>query len=141
MRTLPLISQIEVNGMTYYAGEKIHEALLDAGNVGVQEITSKYALEYQLMSDLRHPNITLILGVCFLPNCQLPVLLMERLDGSLDDLLEIVPNIPLALKQSMLEGISRGLLYLHKHSPQIVHQDVMVKNVLLTSSLVAKITA
>ena len=93
------------------------------------------------MSDLRHPNITLILGVCFLPNCQLPVLLMERLDGSLEDLLEIVPNIPLALKQSMLEGISRGLLYLHKHNPQIVHRDVMAKNVLLTSSLVAKVTA
>ena len=92
------------------------------------------------MSDLRHPNITLFLGVCFLPNCQLPVLLMERLDGSLDDLLETVPNIPLAAKQSILEDIARGLLYLHKHSSQIVHRDLTAKNVLLTSSLVAKIT-
>ena len=92
------------------------------------------------MSDLRHPNITLFLGVCFLPNCQLPVLLMERLDGSLYDLLETVPNIPLALKRSMLEDVARGLLYLHKHNPQIVHRDLRAKNVLLTSSLVAKIT-
>ena len=92
------------------------------------------------MSDLRHPNITLFLGVCFLSASQLPVLLMERLDGSLDDLLETVPNIPLALKQSMLEDIARGLLYLHKHSPQIVHRDLTAKNVLLTSSFVAKIT-
>ena len=45
------------------------------------------------MSDLRHPNITQFMGVCFLPNCQLPVLLMERLDGSLDNLLKTVPNI------------------------------------------------
>ena len=92
------------------------------------------------MSDLRHPNITLFLGVCFLPNCQLPVLVMERLDGSLDDLLETVPNIPLTLKQSMLEDIVRGLLYLHQHNLQIVHRDLTAKNVLLTSSFVAKIT-
>ena len=131
--------QVEVNGLIC-AGKKIHEALLDAGNVGVQEIASKYVQECQLMSDLRHPNITLFLGVCFLPNCQLPVLLMERLDGSLDDLLETVPNIPLALKRAVLEDVSRGLLYLHKHSPQIVHRDLTAKNVLLTASLVAKIT-
>ena len=122
------------------AGKKIHEVLLDPGNEGVREIAGRYVQECQLMSDLRHPNITLFLGVCFLPNCQLPVLLMERLEGSLDDLLETVPNISLALKRSMLEDISRGLLYLHKHTPQIIHRDLTAKNVLLTSSLVAKIT-
>ena len=92
------------------------------------------------MSDLRHPNITQFLGLCFLPDCQLPVLVMERLDGSLDDLLETVPNIPLTLKRSMLEDIARGLLYLHKHNPQIIHRDLTSKNVLLTASLFAKIT-
>ena len=131
--------QVDVSGLIC-AGKKIHEALLDAGNVGVEEITSKYVQECQLMSDLRHPNITQFLGVCFLPNCQLPVLLMERLDGNLDDLLETVPNIPLALKRSILEDVARGLLYLHRHSPQIVHRDLTAKNVLLTTSLVAKIT-
>ena len=65
---------------------------------------------------------------------------MEKLDGSLDDLLETVPNIPLVLKQSILEDVSRGLLYLHMHDPQIIHRDLTAKNVLLTSSLVAKIT-
>ena len=92
------------------------------------------------MSDLRHPNITQFMGVCFLPNCQLPVLLMERLDGNLDNLLETVPNIPLALKRSMLEDVAKGLLYLHLHNPQIVHRDLTAKNVLLTSSFVARIT-
>ena len=92
------------------------------------------------MSDLRHPNITLFLGVCFLPNCQLPVLLMERLDSSLDDLLEGIPSIPLVLKRSILEDVSRGLLYLHKHTPQIIHRDLTAKNILLTPQFVAKIT-
>ena len=96
--------------------------------------------ECRLLSNLRHPNITLFLGVCFLPECSLPVLLMERLDSSLDNLLETVPNIPLTLKRSMLEDVARGLLYLHKHNPQIVHRDLTAKNVLLTASLVAKIT-
>ena len=92
------------------------------------------------MSDLRHPNIAMFLGLCFFPNCQLPVLLMERLDGSLDDLLETVPNIPLVLKLSILEDVAKGLLYLHKHTPQIIHRDLTAKNVVLTASLVAKVT-
>ena len=92
------------------------------------------------MSDLRHPNITQFLGVCFLPNSQLPVLVMERLAGCLDDLLETIPNIPMVLKRSILENVARGLLYLHKHNPSIIHRDLTAKNVLLTDSLVAKIT-
>ena len=122
------------------AGKRIHEVLLDTDNAGMENVVERYVQECQLMSDLRHPNIAMFLGLCFFPNCQLPVLLMERLDGSLDDLLEAVPNIPLALKQSMLEDVTRGLLYLHKHNPQIVHRDLTGRNVLLTSSLVAKIT-
>ena len=122
------------------AGKKIHEILLDVDNIGVRDIAAKYVQECQLMSDLRHPNITLFLGLCFLPSCQFPVLVMERLEGSLDNLLETVPKIPLTLKYSMLEDVSRGLLYLHKHDPQIIHRDLTARNVLLTSALVAKIT-
>ena len=92
------------------------------------------------MSGLRHPNIALFMGVCFLPNCLLPVLVMERLDSNLDDLLENIPNIPLVLKRSMLEDVARGLLYLHKHNPQVIHRDLTAKNVLLSTSLVAKLT-
>ena len=39
----------------------------------------------------------------------------------------------------MLEDVARGLLYLHKHNPQIVHRVLTARNILLTS-LVAKIT-
>ena len=92
------------------------------------------------MSDLRHPNITQFLGVVLLPGYHVPVLLMEKLEGNLDNLLETVPNIPLALKRSILEDVSRGLLYLHKHVPQIIHRDLTAKNVLLTTSFLAKIT-
>ena len=92
------------------------------------------------MSTLRHPNIALFKGVCFLPDYELPILVMEKLDCSLDDLLETVSKIPMALKRAMLEDIAKGLCYLHKHNPPVIHRDLTAKNVLLTSSMTAKIT-
>ena len=118
----------------------IHDILIDAANAGAENVAGKYVQECQLMSNLCHPNITQFLGVCFLLDCQLPVLLMERLDGILDDLLETVPKIPLALKCSILEDVSRGLFYLHKYTLLIIHRDWTAKNVLLNSYLMAKMT-
>ena len=92
------------------------------------------------MSSLRHPNITQFIGICFLPESQFPVLVMERLDENLDNLLETVPNIPLVLKRSILQDIAQGLVYLHKHTPMIIHRDLTARNVLLTTSFTAKIT-
>ena len=88
---------------------------------------------------MRHPHIVQFLGVCFLEGSTLPVLVMERLDSSLDDLLETSPGLPLALKQSLLADVARGLVYLHTRNPPVVHRDLSSRNVLLTSSLVAKI--
>ena len=97
------------------------------------------------MANLRHPNITQFLGLCFLQEAEIPpiippLLVMERLEMSLDTLLECVPNIPLLLKVSFLEGVCCGLVYLHSMQPPVVHRDLTARNVLLTSSLVAKIT-
>jgi len=65
---------------------------------------------------------------------------MERMDSSLDDLLEGAPSLPLALKRSLLADVARGLLYLHTRNPPVVHRDLSSKNILLTSALVAKIS-
>ena len=92
------------------------------------------------MSSLCHPNITLFFGLCFLPNTQLPLLVMERLEASLDELLEHMAGLPLFLKCSVLEDVASGLIYLHKRKPTVIHRDLTAKNVLLTSSLQAKIT-
>ena len=122
------------------AGKRIHEALLDVENEGVPEMIQKYQQECQLMSSLRHPNVTLFLGLCFLPGTQLPLLVMELLETSLDDLLEHMPNLPLSLKRSILANVASGLLYLHERNPPVIHRDLTSRNVILTSSLVAKIT-
>ena len=65
---------------------------------------------------------------------------MERLETSLDDILENILNLPLSLKRSVLEDVAKGLLYLHERNPPVIHRDLTSKNVLLTSSFMAKIT-
>ena len=92
------------------------------------------------MARIRHPNITQFIGICFLGGSRLPLLIMERLDSSLDDLLETTPNIPLSVHMYILSGVARGLLYLHQQTPIIVHRDLTARNVLLTISLSPKIT-
>ena len=92
------------------------------------------------MGGIRHPHIVQFLGLCYLEGSALPVLVMEQLDRSLDDLLETSPGLPLPLKQSLLTDVAQGLLYLHTHNPPIIHRDLSARNVLLTSSLVAKIS-
>ena len=93
-----------------------------------------------MMAGIRHPHIVQFLGLCYLEGSTLPVLVMERLDRSLDDLLETSPGLPLPLKLSLLTDVARGLLFLHTHNPPIIHRDLSARNVLLTSSLVAKIS-
>ena len=92
------------------------------------------------MAEMRHPHIVQFLGLCFLEGSTLPVLVMEQLDSSLDGLLEGAPGLPLSLKRSLLTDVIRGLLYLHTRRHPVVHRDLSARNVLLTSSLMAKIS-
>ena len=92
------------------------------------------------MSLLRHPHIVQFLGVCYLQGSRLPVLLMEKLPTSLDDLLEKHKEIPLDVKYSILVDVSRGLVYLHCRDPPIAYRDLTARNILLDLGLTAKIT-
>ena len=91
------------------------------------------------MSQLRHPHIVQFLGVAYLPGSPIPVLLMEKLQTSLDNLLETSPDIPLEVKVHLLTGTARGVVYLHSHTPPIAHRDLTARNILIDSGLIAKI--
>ena len=91
------------------------------------------------MSQLRHPHIVQFLGVAYLPGSPIPVLLMEKLQTSLDNLLETSPNIPLDVKVYLLTGTAQGVVYLHSRYPPIAHRDLTARNILIDSGLTAKI--
>ena len=55
-----------MNGLAC-ARKRIHDILIDTPNAGVESVANKYMQECQLMSDLRHPNITQFLHACVLP--------------------------------------------------------------------------
>ena len=135
------------------AAAKTIYAFLQEGDGMVQDLpkaASEFVRECQLMSTLRHPNIVKFLGVAFFPGSRLPALVMERLLTSLHDLLDpdtspsrdAAPPLAffsIALKCSVLQDVARGLAYLHKRSPPIIHRDLSARNVLLNGGMVAKI--
>ena len=137
------VEELRVNGLIC-AGKRMYETLIDAENEGADHMIEKYYEECQLLSNLRHPNIVQFLGICFFgthttTTANLPVLVMEMLQGSLDDLLENTPDIPLTKKCSILQDVARGIVYLHNCTPTIIHRDLTARNVLLNSAMVAKI--
>ena len=70
----------------------------------------------------------------------LPVMVMEKMQQSLKNLIKKHNNIPLFIKLSILEDVSLGLRYLQTRNPPIVHRDVTPNNILLSHHLNAKIT-
>ena len=132
------VEKLEDSGITC-AGKTLHNALIDVQNEGIENVIKKFVKECQLMGDLRHPHIVQFLGICFLPDSKLPVLVMEYMATNLDHLLEKNKNVPLTIKRSILYDVSRGLTYLHSHSPPVIHRDLTATNVLLNSAMVAKI--
>ena len=132
------VVELNIDG-TICAGKIMHEVLIQG-----KEILQKYVEECQLMSDIRHPNIVQFLGLCFLPNSSVPVLVLERLLTSFDDLLDKKPKeenrIPLCIKRSILADVAKGLIYLHNRNPPVIHRDLSARNVLLNSSMQAKIS-
>ena len=132
------VEKLEDSGIVC-AGKTLHNTLIDVQNEGVENVIKKFVKECQLMGDLRHPHIVQFLGICFLPDSKLPVLVMEYMATNLGHLLEKNENMPITIKRSILCDVARGLTYLHSHDPPVIHRDLTATNVLLNSAMVAKI--
>lgn len=118
---------------------KLYEKTLQ--QVSKALIVTDFVQVCRQVTGIDHPNIAKVIGTCMLPSHTLPMLVMELLDNNLHQYLETNQNIPLVLKQSILEDVAKGLLFLHTQSPYpIVHRDLTAHNILLTSSMVAKVT-
>ncbi|XP_070553545.1 uncharacterized protein [Ptychodera flava] len=99
-----------------------------------------FAEEVNLMRELRHPRVVLLLGVC--TTSHLPLMVLEYMsNGSLYSWLHD-PNRPPLDHISYFQlarDTSLGMNYLHRHKPAVLHMDLKSMNVLIGSHGRAKI--
>ena len=155
------VEEVEVSS-AICAAKKVHRVLISNNDEGVEVFRRKFYSECRIMSKLRHPHVVQFLGV-YLPSSEqikdeavleaslgssplstsqglsLPWLIMEYLPMNLDSFLTVNSDIPFSVKTSLLLDISKGLYYLHNRRPAVIHRDLTAKNILINSSLVAKI--
>ena len=135
------VYEVTVDGVTCIA-KRLHDILVDPLVAAKEKvyIQDKFRNECVLLSKLRHPHIVHFVGVHYGENLSL---IMERLRTDLASLLEDnfakEITIPLSIKLSILLDVSYGLLYLHTHTPTIIHRDLTAPNILVTDDMRAKI--
>jgi serine/threonine protein kinase len=98
-----------------------------------------------IWTKLKHPHIVLLFGLFQTEPSAFPLLVVEKLDTSLQDLfkdcLENGRQLSLQQKVSILLQVASGLAYLHQLDPPAVHGNLTASNILIgISSLTAKIT-
>ncbi|CAI0387375.1 unnamed protein product, partial [Linum tenue] len=96
--------------------------------------------QVQVLSQLRHPNLVLLLGACTESGC----LVYEYLEnGSLEDCLLNHSGktlLPWFVRFKIVFEIACGLSFLHNSKPEpIVHRDLKPGNILLDRNYVSKI--
>ncbi|KAG7367635.1 adenylate and guanylate cyclase catalytic domain containing protein [Nitzschia inconspicua] len=99
-----------------------------------------FIVEMRLLSRLRHPCITTVMGAVIAPTVD-PMLVMEYMEyGSLYDLLHnetMRPGGDIILQ--IVRDITQGIQFLHASKPPILHGDLKAKNILVDSRFRAKV--
>ena len=99
--------------------------------------------ECSTWSKLRHPHVAQFFGLYRTPEDEFPLLIMEKMETSLSQLLQTHPkeSFHLPHKVSILRQVAVGLAYLHGTTPPTAHRDLSANNILINvTSLTAKIT-
>eukprot|EP00727_Mastigamoeba_balamuthi_P002678 m51a1_g12407 putative serine threonine kinase (997) ;mRNA; r:699751-704568 len=99
----------------------------------------KLLQEVAIMKSLRHPN--LLLFMCYVrTDVGLTIVTEYMPNGSLFDVLsEKAVPMPVKMKLHILNDISSGMAYLHGSNPPIIHCDLKSSNILMSSSMQAKV--
>ncbi|KAF3439635.1 hypothetical protein FNV43_RR17913 [Rhamnella rubrinervis] len=126
---------------------KVYKCSLDHAPVAVKVLQSdagskkeEFLKEVEVLSQLHHPNVVLLLGACPDSGC----LVYEYLEnGSLEDHIfhhNERPPLPWFIRFRIVFEIACGLAFLHNSKPKpIVHRDLKPGNILLDRNYVSKI--
>ena len=131
-----VVVEVQYHGLRC-AAKKIHK-IFHQQQVG--DLVARFEAECSLLSQLRHPHIVQFLGIYFERGSNTPVLVMEYLPTTLASCLDRYGVLPEEISYSVLRDVVLGLVYLHGHSPPIIHRDLSANNVLLTEGMTAKIS-
>ena len=116
------------------------QRLLPCMYTAEQVMRAHFVDEMRLLSRLRHPCITTVMGAV-MDKTHEPLLVMERMEhGSLHDL-ALNKTIPFEgdVIVPIIRNIAQGLSFLHSCEPPVVHGDLKAANVLVDSQFRAKI--
>jgi serine/threonine protein kinase len=95
--------------------------------------TDLFCREVKLLSKLRHPNIVLLMAACMEPENMCMIMELCR-----SDLYTVLQDPSIALTPKKLIGFAidatQALLYMHTHSPALLHRDVKTSNMLVSPS-------
>ncbi|XP_031255691.1 U-box domain-containing protein 34 [Pistacia vera] len=100
----------------------------------------EFLKEVEVLSQIRHPHMVLLLGACPEISC----LVYEYLEnGSLDEYIlhqNGKPSLPWFVRFRLVFEVACGLAFLHNSKPEpIVHRDLKPGNILLDGNYVSKI--
>uniref|UniRef100_A0A5B7BWZ9 RING-type E3 ubiquitin transferase n=1 Tax=Davidia involucrata TaxID=16924 RepID=A0A5B7BWZ9_DAVIN len=126
---------------------KVYECNLDHTPVAIKVLQpdasdkkEEFLREVEVLSQLRHPHVVLLLGACPESGC----LVYEYMEnGSLDDHIyqrSGRPPLPWFVRFRIVFEVACGLAFLHNSKPEpIVHRDLKPGNILLDRNYVSKI--
>ncbi|KAK4852877.1 hypothetical protein QYF36_000637 [Acer negundo] len=126
---------------------KVYKCNLDHTPVAVKVLwpdainkKDEFLKEVEVLSQIRHPHMVLLLGACPESGC----LVYEYLvNGSLEDYIfhrNGKPSLPWFVRFRIVFEVACGLAFLHNSKPEpIVHRDLKPGNILLDRNYVSKI--